>query len=102
MRQSFLILSLTLIPLAAAPAAAQEPARRDGSAQRPPAALESLRAGAADDASLALIAGERAALEAASAPSLEALRAHDVHISDHDAHLVLTAAAVVLLLVILL
>lgn len=82
----------------AAPAMAQEPARAAADCTT----LETLRAGATSAAGRSYAADERAILAAASAPTLEVLRATDVSLDDGELRLILITAAVVVVLIILL
>lgn len=89
-------LALALCALAAA-APAQEPGRPDASG----VALETLRAGNAADPGPALSVAEREAVAAAASPSLEALRAADLSLSDREVKIILYTAGVIILLAIL-
>jgi hypothetical protein len=96
-----LALALTFL-LASTPLAAQEPAQPAPAVRAADTVLEGMRAGAAPAAAAPLRAEARAALDAAAAPELEALRATDLGLSDREVRLILITAGAALLLAILL
>ena len=97
--KTFLGCSIGLAALLATPAlAAQDPVRPLGN----DSVLESMRAGAVDESARPLVSAERADLAAAFSPMLEELRATDRDFSDNEVQLIVVTAAVVVLLIVLL
>jgi hypothetical protein len=91
---AYLVLSMACLSPAAA---AQEPA----TATAPRPALAEMRAGAAAPTVSAPNAAVRAAIHAAHAPELEALRATDISLSDREVRIILITAGVVILVALL-